>query len=184
MSGSWEDQGWDGQDWKGQAWDGPDWEAAAAGEIDEQDLRVLATLRTVVQASDPVPSGLAERAKFAMSVAALEAEIAEITTTTAELAGVRSTQYDRAGTITFSSDQLSAMITIEVVDGGNARLSGWVSTGSTHVELRERSRTQETTTDDAGRFTFSSVERGMIHLVMRRLDDPQSRPVITPAIEI
>src|SRR6476620_78243 len=95
MSGSWEDQGWDAQDWKGQAWDGPDWEAAAAGEIDEQDLRVLATRRAVVQARDPVPSGLAERAKFAMSVAALEAEIAEITTTTAELAGVRATQYDR-----------------------------------------------------------------------------------------
>ena len=53
-----------------------------------------------------------------MSVAALEAEIAEITTTTPELAGVRSTDYDRAGTITFSSEQLSAMITIELVDGG------------------------------------------------------------------
>ncbi len=172
------------QDWEGPEWDGQDWEAAAAGEIDEQDLRALAALRSVVQASDPVPSGLAERAKFAMSVAALEAEIAEITTTTTELAGVRSTQYDRAGTITFSSDQLSAMITIEVMDGGNARLSGWVTTGPTNIELRERSRTQETTTDDAGRFTFSSVERGLVHLVMRRLDQPQSRPVITPAIEI
>lgn len=160
------------------------WEADALGEIDDQDLRALATLRTILQASDPVPSGLAERAKFAMSVAALEAEVAEITTTTAELAGVRSTQYDRAGTITFSSDQLSAMITIEMVDGGSARLSGWVTTGPTHVELRERSRTQETTTDDAGRFTFASVERGLVHLVMRRLDDPGSRPVITPAIEI
>jgi hypothetical protein len=174
MSTDWEDQ--DRQD--------PAWDAVAAGEIDDQDLHVLATLRAVVQASDPVPTGLAERAKFAMSVAALEAEIAEITTTTTELAGVRSTQYDRAGTITFSSDQLSAMITIEVADGTNARLSGWVSTGSTHIELRERSRTQETTTDDAGRFTFSSVERGMVHLVMRLLDHPQSRPVITPAIEI
>jgi len=161
-----------------------DWEAGAEGPIDEQDLRALATLRTIVQASDPVPSGLAERAKFAMSVAALEAEIAEITTMTADLAGVRSTQYDRAGTVTFSSDALTAMITIEAMEGGSVRLSGWVTSGPTHVELRERSRTQETTTDDAGRFTFSSVERGLAHLVMRRLDDPQGRPVITPAIEI
>ena len=76
------------------------------------------------------------------------------------------------------------MITIELVDGGSARLSGWVTTGPTHIELRERSRTQETTTDDAGRFTFTAVERGLVHLVMRRLDDPESRPVITPAIEI
>ena len=161
-----------------------DLEALAAEPIDEADLRALATLRSILQASDPVPGGLAERAKFAMSVAALEAEIAEITTTTAELAGVRSTDYDRAGTITFSSEQLSAMITIELVDGTNARLSGWVTTGPTHIELRERSRTQETTTDDAGRFTFTAVQRGLVHLVMRRLDDPESRPVITPAIEI
>lgn len=161
-----------------------DLDALAAELIDEQDLRTLATLRSILQASDPVPADLAERAKFAMSVAALEAEIAEITTTTPELAGVRSTDYDRAGTITFSSEQLSAMITIELVDGGDARLSGWVTTGPTHIELRERSRTQETTTDDAGRFTFTSVQRGLVHLVMRRLDDPQGRPVITPAIEI
>ena len=161
-----------------------EWGSAADGEIDEQDVRALSTLRTILQASDPVPTGLAERAKFAMSVAALEAEIAEITSTTAELAGVRSTQYDRAGTITFSSDHLTAMITLEAVVGGSVRLSGWVTTGPTHVELRERSGTQETTTDDAGRFTFASVERGLVHLVMRRLDDPQGRPVITPAIEI
>ena len=161
-----------------------DLDALAAEPIDEEDLRALATLRSILQASDPVPGDLAERSKFAMSVAALEAEIAEITTTTAELAGVRSVDYDRAGTITFSSEQLSAMITIELVEGTNARLSGWVTTGPTHIELRERSRTQETTTDDAGRFTFTSVERGLVHLVMRRLDDPQGRPVITPAIEI
>ena len=132
-----------------------EWDALADEPIDDQDLRTLSGLRAILQASDPVPSGLAERAKFAMSVAALEAEIAEITTTTAELAGVRSTDYDRAGTITFSSEQLSAMITIELVDG-----------------------------NEAGRFTFTSVQRGLVHLVMRRLDDPQSRPVITPAIEI
>jgi hypothetical protein len=161
-----------------------DWEAAADREIDDLDLRALATLRTVWQASDPVPSGLAERAKFAMTVAALEAEVAQITTMTAEAAGVRSTQYDRAGTVTFSSDQLSAMISIEVVDGGTARVSGWVTSGPTRIELRERSRTQETTTDEEGRFTFTSVERGLVHLVMRRLDDPDGRPVITPAIEI
>ena len=161
-----------------------DWELAADEPIDDFDLKALATLRSIWQASDPVPSGLAERAKFAMSVAALEAEVAEITTMTAEAAGVRSTVYDRASTVTFSSEQLSAMITIEVVDNGTARVSGWVTNGPTRVELRERSRTQETTTDDEGRFTFASVERGLAHLVMRRVDDEGARPVITPAIEI
>jgi hypothetical protein len=161
-----------------------DWESLAAEPVDDADLRALATLRTIWQASDPVPGGLAERAKFAMTVAALEAEVAQITTTSPELAGVRAVQYDRAQTVTFSSDSLSAMITIEPVDGATARVSGWVTDGPTSVELRERSRTQETTTDDAGRFTFASVERGLVHLVLRRLGDEESRPVITPAIEI
>ncbi len=156
----------------------------AAELIDDLDLRALTTLRAVYQANDPVPPGLAERSKFAMTVAALEAEVAEMMSTPLEAAGARSAQYDRASTITFSSDHLSAMITIEVVDGATARVSGWVTTGSTAIELRERSRTQETTTDDEGRFAFASVERGMVHLVMRRLDAPDSRPVITPAIEI
>jgi len=166
----------------GDSWDGP-----VAGELDpldDLDLQTLATLRGIWEATDPVPAGLGDRAKFAMTVAALEAEVAEIAAGTLEAAGVRATAYDRATTITFSSDTLSAMITIEVADASSARVSGWVTSGRTHVELRERAKTQETTADEAGRFTFASVERGLAHLVMRRLDDPDARPVITPAIEI
>jgi hypothetical protein len=156
-----------------------------AGEpIDDADLVAMATVRAIYLASDPVPPGLADRAKFAMTVAAMEAEVAQIMATTPETAGVRATDYDRAGTITFSSDQLSAMITIDLLDGSSAKVSGWVTSGPTAIELRERSRTQETTTDDEGRFSFARVERGMVHLVMRRLDAPDSRPVITPALEI
>ena len=42
-------------------------------------------------------------------LAVLEAEVADIMLTTAETAGVRSAVYDRAATLTFSSDQISAM---------------------------------------------------------------------------
>lgn len=161
-----------------------DLDLCAREELDELDATALAAIRSVYLASDPVPPGLAERAKFAMTVAALEAEVAEITATSPQEAGVRATEYDRASTITFSSDQLSAMITVEVVDGTTARLSGWVTTGRTLIEVRERSRTQETTSDEEGRFSFASVERGLVHLVMRRLDTPQGKPVITPALEI
>ena len=163
----------------------PDAELRSAGEpIDADDLRALAAIRAIYQASDPVPSDLADRAKFAMTVAALEAEIAEITSSELDLAGVRSTVYERAATITFSSDHLSAMITIEVMDDGAARLSGWVTSPALGVELRERSRTQTTTADEEGRFGFASVERGLVHLVFRRTDAQEERPVITPAIEI
>jgi hypothetical protein len=161
-----------------------DLDRLAAEPLDPQDLRALGALRSIFAASDPVPPGLAERAKFAMTVAALQAEVAEIIQTSAEVAGVRAKVYDRAATVTFSTDTLSAMITIESVDGVHARLSGWVSDGPTAVELRERSRTQSTRTDAEGRFTFASVERGLVHLLLRRLDVPDGRPVITPAIEI
>jgi hypothetical protein len=162
-----------------------DLDRLAQEPLDADDLRALATLRSIVSASDPVPSGLAERAKFAMTVAALEAEVAQITRASAETAGVRSTTYDRAQTITFSSAHLSAMITIELIDGGRARISGWVAAdGPTAVELRERSRTQTTETDSEGRFRFATLERGLVQLLLRRLDLPDSRPVITPAIEI
>jgi hypothetical protein len=161
-----------------------DLDRLAAEPIDDQDLRALATVRSIFTASDPVPAGLAERAKFAMTVAALEAEVAQIMQTTGDAVGVRAKVYDRATTVTFSTDTLSAMITIESADGVHARLSGWVSDGPTAVELRERSRTQSTQTDSEGRFTFPDVERGLVHLLLRRLDVPDSRPVITPAIEI
>jgi hypothetical protein len=161
-----------------------DIDVLAAEPLDADDLRALATLRAMFEASDPVPPDLAERSKIAMTVKALEAELAEIMMTTAETAGVRSAVYDRAGTITFSSDQISAMISIEVTDGSTARLSGWVTNGPASVELHERSRTQTTRTDAEGRFTFATVERGLVHLLLRRLDLPDGRPVITPAIEI
>lgn len=160
-----------------------DLDLLATGAIDGADLRALTGLAAIFRASDPVPSDLAERAKFAMTVAALEAEVAEITTSEPSLAGVRSTVYERAATVTFSGDRLSAMITIEVTEA-SARLSGWATVPRTEVELRERSRTQTTTADDDGRFSFTGVERGLVHLVLRRPDGPDERPLITPAIEI
>jgi hypothetical protein len=157
----------------------------AAAALDDLDLQALALAREIFAASDPVPPGLADRCKFAMSVAALEAEVAEIIAAPMEAAGMRSSStYDRAATITFSSDQLSAMITIEADEGPTARLTGWVTTGPTSVELRGRNGSQTTTTDAQGRFSFAAVEHGLVHLVLRRLDAPESRPVITPVIEI
>lgn len=153
------------------------------GPIDASDLAALAALRTVFEANDPVPAGLAERAKFAMTVAALEAEVASIVTDEA-LAGLRVTDYDRASTITFAGQNLSAMVSFEPSDGQRARVVGWVTGGHVEVELRERSRTRVTTTDSEGRFGFDVAERGLVHFLFRSMDDPGSTPLITPAIEI
>ena len=114
-----------------------------------------------------MPADLVDRVKFAMSVAALEAEVAEIVSS-ATLETVRGTDYDRADTVTFASEGLSVMVTIEHGAATRADIVGWVSEGDVEVELRERGRTRTTVVDDEGRFTFPAVERGLVNFVLRR----------------
>jgi hypothetical protein len=160
-----------------------DLDGPAAAALDETDEHIFADLRDLWSAADPVPSGLTERVRFAMTVASLEAEVARIVEESVAGAGVRST-YERASTVTFTSGSLSAMIDIESDDDTGIRVSGWVSEPSVEVELRERQRSRRTLVDDSGRFGFGGVERGLVHFVFRRTDDPTTQPVITPAIEL
>ena len=161
-----------------------DHESRLAGSpMDAGDDAILAHLRGALDVIDPVPPHLAEEVKFRMTVAALEAEIAEIVTTSAETVGARGTSYDRATTVTFASDSLSAMVTIDEGSGQNVRISGWTSEGGVEVELRERSRSRTTTSDAQGRFSFDDVERGLVHFVFRQ-ETGGVAPVITPALEI
>lgn len=154
----------------------------SAGRLDEVDDAILEQVRTVHDLLDPLPADLVERVKFAMSVAALEAEVAQIVTG-ASLATVRGTDYDRADTVTFASDGLSVMVNIEHGPSTKVDIVGWVSEGGVEVELRERGRTRTTVADDEGRFTFTGVERGLVNFVLRRTS-PDAAPIITPAIEL
>lgn len=156
----------------------------AGQPFDADDQRVLALLRGHLTLADPVPGGLAERVKFAMTVASLEAEVAHIINAESMTGAVRATEYDRASTVTFESDGLSIMVTFDDADRGTTTVHGWVTSPGAEVELRERSRSSTTTADDDGRFTFQGVERGTVHLVIRHHDAQGARPVITPGIEI
>ena len=153
----------------------------AAGALDDVDAQLLEQVRQLHEVVDPVPADLVDRVKFAMSVAALEAELAEIVSS-ATLETVRGTDYDRADTITFASEGLSVMVTIEHGRSTRADIAGWVSQGEVEVELRERGRTRTTMVD--GRFAFTGVERGLVNFVLRRRDDTEAPPIITPAIEL
>lgn len=157
-------------------------ELMASGPLDAVDARILAAVRAGHEALDPVPPDLADRITFAMSVASLEAQVAEIVSEGA-LADVRGTDYDRADTVTFARDGLSVMMSMEGSGVTRVDIVGWVSEGGVEVELRERGRTRTTATDDEGRFTFPGVERGLVGLVLRR-SDPDLPPVITPAVEL
>lgn len=155
----------------------------AAGALDDVDAQLLEQVRHLHQEIDPVPADLADRVKFAMSVAALEAELAEIVTS-ARLETVRGTEYDRADTVTFASEGLSVMVTIEHARSTRADIAGWVSESDVEVELRERGRTRTTLVDDEGRFIFTGVERGLVNFVLRRRSDTEAPPIITPAIDL
>lgn len=155
----------------------------AAGPIDDVDALVLTQIRHLHEVLDPPPVGLTDRITFAMSVAALEAEVAEIVSS-ATLETVRGTEYDRADTVTFASDGLSVMVSIEPGATLTVDIAGWVSETDVEVELRERGRTRTVTTDADGRFTFAAVERGLVSFVLRRRVDPSAPPIITPAIEV
>ena len=155
----------------------------AAQPLDAVDLHLLDVLRHVHQDVDPVPDDLVDRVKFAMTVAALEAEVAEIVSS-ATLETVRGTDYDRADTVTFASDGLSVMVSIEHGATTKVDIVGWVSETGVEVELRERGRTRTAVVDDEGRFTFTGVERGLVNFVLRRRAEAGSPPIITPAIEL
>jgi len=155
----------------------------AAAPLDAMDHHLLDALRHIHQDLDPVPGDLVDRIKFAMTVAALEAEVAEIVSS-ATLETVRGTDYDRADTVTFASDGLSVMVSIEHGATTKADIVGWVSESDVEVELRERGRTRTTSVDAEGRFTFVGVERGLVNFVLRRGSDSGTPPIITPAIEL
>lgn len=162
-----------------------DLEALAQGKLDRTDVQILGELRELWTAVDPPPDGLTERVQFAMTVAALEAEVARIVQEGArESAAVRS-DYERISTLTFASESVSAMIDIE--DGraeGRRTVHGWVSENAIEVELRERHRSRRVAVDATGRFSFDGVEPGLVHFVFRHTTDGDDRPVITPAIEL
>ena len=159
-------------------------EHLAQEPMDAHDELALARIRRHWELADPVPADLAERVKFAMTVASLEAEVAHLMSGSALATSVRTTDYDRATTVTFESAGLSIMVTLEEARPGVTTVRGWVTSPGAEVELRERARTTTTTADDGGRFVFADVERGTVHLVIRPADEPGSRPVITPGIEI
>lgn len=157
--------------------------AWASGSLDEGDDALLAMIRRDLEATDPPPAGLVDRIAFAMTVAGLEAEVAELVAEPTTVA-VRTATYERASTITFASSGLSVMVTI--APGGYRiwTVRGWLSVPSAEVELRERTRSHSTVSDSEGRFVFEGIEAGTVHLVIRRLDGSDALPVITPGIEL
>jgi hypothetical protein len=155
----------------------------ATEPLDELDARILAGIADILGSADPVPAGLADDVKFALTVQALHAEVAELQRVGAETALARS-EYTRTQTMTFSAEALSVMVTLSPIDADEVRVDGWVTghESPVRVELRAEARTIAAEVDDDGRFTIDPAPRGLVRFVF--LPEGDVRPVITPTVEI
>lgn len=154
----------------------------SAQPLDAADGLILGRLRRAFDARDPMPADLAERMKFVMTVAALEAEVARIVATPA--AAVRSAAYERATTVTFAAERMTVMVTLEEGGSAGVTVAGWVAGPAVEVELRTTSGSRLVRADAEGRFAFDAVARGVVHFVLRDLEHPDTPPVVTPGVEL
>lgn len=154
----------------------------AAGPIDANDLRALEQLAALYDTLDPVPTGMVDRIAFAITLDALHAELAEIERS-ADFAGVRSGATE-AQNVTFTSSNLTTMVTITGQSADRVRIDGWAAPGGGFgVELRAAGAILHATADEDGRFVFEDVPRGMAQFVLRPPSGSAQPPVITPSIE-
>ncbi|GCD20242.1 MULTISPECIES: carboxypeptidase regulatory-like domain-containing protein [Cellulomonas] len=156
----------------------------AAGSLDVADVEILQQLASLVGASDPVPAGLVDRIGMALTIEALHAELAELHLVGEPALAVRADETSiEAGTITFTTDVLTVMISVHP-EADRVRVDGWAAPASElSVELHQSGDVTTVTSDADGRFSFSDVERGPARLVLRRPEEPQV-PIVTPQIEL
>ncbi len=154
--------------------------------LDEQDHKIMRHLRLVHEELDPAPVDLAERMKFALSWAALEAEVAQLQEVSG--AGVRAeATYGTTDTLTFTADALSLMVTVTHEsgprEGGTVRVDGWVTDGGRLVELSVGIARYPATADLNGRLVWEGVPRGRAQFLIHPLV-AGARPVVTPTVEL
>jgi hypothetical protein len=151
----------------------------ATEPFDSTDEALLRELRETAARLDPCPADLAERIKFALTVQALQAEVAELTSQAELVSRSSATQEPaEATTVTYSTESLSIMVSVSREGAGRARLDGWVTCGPAEVEvdLGEHG-TRRVTADGDGRFVLADLPHGLAHLLVR---PAQGRPVVTP----
>jgi len=168
------------------------------------DEALLAMIKSMFEAADPMPAGLVERIKFSVALADLESELARLTAGqtdpadwseprehAGEMALARGTT-EESRTITFDSSSLTIMIRIDSNADGTVRVDGWLAPPlSCQVEMTLTDGSVTVDADEEGRFAFPSVPRGTARLVVRRAERGSvegtqeafgPRAVVTPAL--
>ena len=163
---------------------GEPWESLANEPLDAHDARILARIARLYDELDPVPVDLVDRLRFAISLDALEVELAELQLSSGELLAARAEPASAIKTLTFSSDSLTTTVNISSDGPDRIRIDGWIAPGGVSVvELHQGSLVRQVPADEDGRFVFTVVEHALTRFLIRPLS-VDAVPVATPAVEI
>ncbi len=155
----------------------------AAQPLDDVDEQVLGMLREMFDQYDPPPADLAESVGIALTLSALDAELAELQQQST-LAVRSSAEPLATDTITFTSSSLNLMVQITVdEDDGSLRIDGWVTGGGVRIDVLQGSWSSSATSDAHGRLMWEGLPRRPLRFLMHPVL-ANERVVITPVIDI
>ena len=158
------------------------------------DESVLAKIKALFEAVDPAPPDLAERVRFAVALADLEAEAAQLVEEAAFEPTLTRGTPEESRTITFDSTELTIMIRIDANADGTVRVDGWLAPArACRIEVSLHDGALAVEADADGRFAFPSVPRGTVRFVVRppaqqaqaasdSSGNARMKTVITPAL--
>jgi hypothetical protein len=158
------------------------------------DESVLAKIKALFEAVDPAPPDLAERVRFAVALADLEAEAARLVEEAAFEPTLTRGAAEESRTITFDSTELTIMIRIDPNADGTVRVDGWLAPArACRIEVSLRDGALAVEADADGRFAFPSVPRSTVRFVVRppaqhaqaasdSSGNARMKTVITPAL--
>jgi hypothetical protein len=121
---------------------------------DAADAALLAALRPVVRAADPVPAGAVDAARSALAYLRMDAELAALSWDSADdttLAGVRSASVP-VRQLSFEAGAIGVELEITVLGDSRELIGQCVPAGTVELLVRQPGEELATTTDDLGRF--------------------------------
>lgn len=149
--------------------------------MDELDDEILEQVQDLFDALDPPPADLTEEVVVAISLAAIDAEIATLQDQSELL--LRTSGAASTDAVTFTGSSVQLMVSTSEDDGDTIRIDGWVTGGGVEVELMRGAESTPAVADAHGRLVWRRVPHGQVRFLIH---PPTSgaRPVLTPVIEL
>ena len=149
-------------------------------EMSREDL--LAVVREVYDAADPVPVDLVSRMQASLAALDLDEEL--LLLVESELSGVRGPGSASSYTLRFASDEVDVLLRI-AVEGDRSRVDGWIvpAEAMTVRVMPESGPAQAAIVSDTGRFELTDLPLGL-HRIRLEPHAAGRASFATPTFEI